>query len=112
MEKGSFIVLMLFRKRVQLAHLDKSLSYSLESIYFWFLTGKSSWVYSRTQGSIPLVVADDHMFYGYCSTCFYPVWWSSWIMGVIFSSILPMLLLWYYDHYLALYLNEVFACVF
>jgi len=27
-----------------------SLAYSLESFYFWFMTGKSSWVPSRTQG--------------------------------------------------------------
>jgi hypothetical protein len=51
-----------------------SLAWSLVSLYFWFMTGKSSWVHSRTQGSIPLVV-DGQMFYGYCSTCFYPVWW-------------------------------------
>ena len=27
----------------------------LEVSYFWFMTGKSSWVHSRTQGSIPML---------------------------------------------------------
>jgi hypothetical protein len=41
-------------------------------LYFWFMTGKSSWVHSRTQGIVPIVVADGQMYYGYCSNCLYP----------------------------------------
>ena len=31
-----------------------SLHDSLKSLYFWFMTGKFSWVHSRTQGSTPM----------------------------------------------------------
>ena len=30
-------------------------SWSLKSLYFWFMMGESSWVHSRTQGSIPML---------------------------------------------------------
>jgi hypothetical protein len=36
-----------------------SLAYSLVSLYFWFMMGKSSWVHSRTQGLFPLVADCD-----------------------------------------------------
>jgi hypothetical protein len=44
----------------------------LESHFVWFMTGKSSWVHSRTQGLFPPVAADDNMFVGYCMNYFYP----------------------------------------
>jgi hypothetical protein len=59
-----------FRKWVQLVHIE-SLSYSLVSLYF-SMSGKSSWVPSRTQGFIPVVVADGQMYYKYCINCLYP----------------------------------------
>jgi hypothetical protein len=40
--------------------------------YFWFKMGKSSWVPSRTQGIVPIVIADGQMYYGYCINCLYP----------------------------------------
>ena len=43
----------------------------MESLYFWFMMGKSSWVPSCTQGLFP-VVADKMMYYGYCKNYFYP----------------------------------------
>jgi hypothetical protein len=39
--------------------------------YFWFMMGKSSWVYSRTQGLFSLV-ADNVMYHGYCKHCIAP----------------------------------------
>jgi hypothetical protein len=35
-------------------HLYISLAYALVSLYFWFMTGKSSWVHSRTHSLFPL----------------------------------------------------------
>jgi hypothetical protein len=43
-------------------------------IYFWFMAGKSSWVPPRTQGVVPIVVADGQMYYGYCVNCLYSRW--------------------------------------
>ena len=40
--------------------------------YFWFMTGKSSCVPSRTQGYFP-IVADNVMYHVYCKHCFAPV---------------------------------------
>ena len=39
---------------------------------FPFKAGKSGWVYSHTQGFIPIVVADGQMYYGYCIHYLYP----------------------------------------
>ena len=38
---------------------------------FWFMTGKSSRVHSRTQSLFPLV-ADDVLNNGYCKYCIHP----------------------------------------
>ena len=48
-----------------------SLAWSLESFYFWFMMGKSSWVPCRTQGLFPIVV-DGTVYHGYYKSCFYP----------------------------------------
>jgi len=53
---------------------------SLESHYFWFMTGKSSWVHSRTQGFIPIVV-DGTVYHGYCKNCFCPAVDEEWALG-------------------------------
>jgi hypothetical protein len=37
--------------------------------YFWFKTGKSSLVPSRTQGVVPIVAADGQMYYIYYINC-------------------------------------------
>jgi hypothetical protein len=52
--------------------LKESLAYSLVSL-FWVKTGKSSWVLFRTQGVVPIIVADDQMYYGYCINYLYSV---------------------------------------
>jgi hypothetical protein len=36
------------------------------------MTGKSSWVPSRIQGDVPIIVADGQMYYGYYVNCLYP----------------------------------------
>jgi hypothetical protein len=36
------------------------------------MTDKSSWVPSRTQGVVPIVVADGQMYYGYCVNYLFP----------------------------------------
>jgi hypothetical protein len=38
---------------------------------FCLRRGKSSCVLSRTQGVVPIVVADGQMYYGYCINCLY-----------------------------------------
>jgi hypothetical protein len=43
----------LLRKKSQLPHYTAFMI--LEESLFWFMTGKSSWVHSRTQGSIPML---------------------------------------------------------
>jgi hypothetical protein len=61
-----------FSQMSQASPLKESFAYSLVSLYFPFKAGKSSWVYSRTQGFVPIVVADSQMYYGYCINCLYP----------------------------------------
>jgi hypothetical protein len=39
---------------------------------FPFNIGKSSWVTSRTQGFVLIIVADGQMYYGYYINCLYP----------------------------------------
>jgi hypothetical protein len=56
----------------QLAHKRKP-CILLGVVYFLFKMGKSSWVPSRTQGVVLIVVADDQMYYGYYINCLYPV---------------------------------------
>ena len=52
----------------------------MESPYFWFMMGKSSWVPSRTQGFIP-IVADGTIYHGYCKNCFCPAVDEEWALG-------------------------------
>jgi hypothetical protein len=58
-----------YAKFYQASSTIKSLAYSLVSLYFWFMTGKSSLVHSRTQGLFPLVV-DGTVYHGYYKNCF------------------------------------------
>jgi hypothetical protein len=51
--------------------LKESLAYSLVSLYF-SLRRVSRRVLSRTQGVVPIVVADGQMYYSYCINCLYP----------------------------------------
>ena len=77
----------------------------MESLYFWFMMGKSSWGPSRTRGFIP-IVADGTVL--------------SWLFQELLLSrhgrvsprqvslINPsLMLLWKCDHELALYLNNI-----
>jgi hypothetical protein len=52
--------------------LKENLAYSLVSLYFRFKAGKSSWVPSRAQAFVLIIVADGQMYYGYCINCMYP----------------------------------------
>jgi hypothetical protein len=57
------------------------------------MTGKSTWVPSRTQGVVLIVVADGQMYYGYCINCLYPAMgdnWDQWQWSLRLSY--PMLL--------------------
>jgi hypothetical protein len=56
---------------VKLAPLYISLVYSLVSLYFWFLMGKSSWVHSRTQGLFSHLF-QVVMYLGYCKNWLAP----------------------------------------
>ena len=60
-----------YKKCCQASSTMKGLAYFLVLSYFWFLTGKSNRVHSRTQGLFPLV-ADGTVYYGYCNNCFSP----------------------------------------
>jgi hypothetical protein len=60
-----------FSQISQLAH-ERKPCMLLDVVYFWFKTGKSSWVPSRTQGIVPIVIADGQMYYDYCFNCLYP----------------------------------------
>ena len=52
----------------------------MESLYFWFMTGKSSWVLSRTQGFIPVVKKEvlKLLHVG----IIYPIPYSEWVSPV------------------------------
>ena len=51
-----------------------------ESLCFWFMMGKSSWVPSCTQGFIPIGV-DGTVYHGYCKNCFCPTVDEEWALG-------------------------------
>jgi hypothetical protein len=56
--------------KCQLAPLKESLAWSL--VFFISVSmGKSSWVYSRTQGLFPPVVY-DMLYQGFCKHCLHP----------------------------------------
>ena len=68
-------------------------------LLFWFMTGKSSWVHSHTQGLFSFV-ADDVMYHGYCKHCITPVVLESKTKGMvilyhlIYVLLLEMILNW------------------
>jgi hypothetical protein len=53
--------------------LQESLAYSLVSLYFDLRRVSLAEYFFRTQGVVPIVVADGQMYFGYCIKCLYPV---------------------------------------
>jgi hypothetical protein len=102
--KWSFIFISSFKQLCQ-ASPPYKLYMILGVLYFWFLTGKSSWVPSRTQGLFPIY-------------CRWPV--LLWVLQILpppcrrwgldrqlwsLLIILPKMLLVGHDYYMALYLK-------
>jgi hypothetical protein len=50
----------------------ESLTYFLVSLYFSLRWVSLAEYFSRTQGVVPIVVAEGQMYYGYCINCLYP----------------------------------------
>jgi hypothetical protein len=84
-------ILSFYAKYCQACPTYISLAWSLLSLYFWFLTDKSSWVHSRTQGLFPLVASCDVSWLlqeldGSCRSG--EVWSWAWSFWVILSLML------------------------
>jgi hypothetical protein len=52
--------------------LKESLAYSVMSLYFGLRRVSLAEYFSRTQGVVPIAVADGQMYHGYCINCLYP----------------------------------------
>jgi len=68
------------------------------------MSSKSGWVYSRTQGFVPIVVVDGQMYYGYYIHCLYPAMGDTRTKGVVIPYVLSTAFVGL-DHYMALYLH-------